>query len=109
MPEEKVINFNVGYLKVNFMGKLRLTQDRNVPKTVDIQQGGPVGTYGIIEDRDLYIKFDKPVMVKQLYMRLHKEPEESYKAIEANITGYKNESPIFSHRFHITYNGKNWT
>lgn len=53
MPEEKIVNFNVGYLKMNFKGKLRLTQDRdtttNIQRTRDLDN--PARSYGVIEDR----------------------------------------------------------
>jgi hypothetical protein len=110
MPEERVINFNVGFIKINFLGKLRLTQERNkaVSKKA-IKNEPPLATYGIIEDRDLYIKFDKPVVIKQLFMRPHKEPEDKFKLVELNINGYLHEHPEFSHKFHINYNNREWT
>lgn len=46
MPEEKIVNFNVGYLKFNFKGKLRLTHDRS-----SSYDNPPAKTYGIIEER----------------------------------------------------------
>ena len=46
MPEEKIINFNVGYLKINFKGKLRLSHDKS-----SSYDSPPAKTYGIIEER----------------------------------------------------------
>jgi hypothetical protein len=57
MPEEKVINYNVGYIKLNFIGKLRLTTDRanisnNKISKLDTSTG-PSKTYGVIEDKGI--------------------------------------------------------
>ena len=46
MPEEKIVNFNVGYLKFNFKGKLRLSHDKS-----SSYDNPPAKTYGIIEER----------------------------------------------------------
>jgi hypothetical protein len=46
MPEEKIVNFNVGYLKMNFKGKLRLSFDKATS-----YDNPPAKTYGIIEER----------------------------------------------------------
>jgi hypothetical protein len=112
MPEEKVINFNVGFLKLNFLGKLRLTQDRETNKKGNkikvVDSDGPSTTYGVIEDRDLYIKFDKPVVVKYLYIRPHSEPKDKIQTIDANIFGYLNEEIQFTQRHHLTYS-KKWS
>ncbi len=54
MPEEKIINFNVGYLKLNFKGKLRLTQDKLQIKQTHYHTDGislPTQTYGVVEER----------------------------------------------------------
>jgi hypothetical protein len=112
MPEEKIINFNVGYLKLNFKGKLRLTADReksnnNVDKVAI--SDGPSNTYGVVEDRDLFIKFDKPVVVKYLYIRAHdygRDTSYKYKNNEMNISGYKKEQMIFSTR--MNFHDHNW-
>ena len=48
MPEEKIVNFNVGYLKMNFKGKLRLSHDKT-----SSYDNPPAKTYGIIEDRGI--------------------------------------------------------
>jgi hypothetical protein len=56
MPEEKIIKLNVGFIKLNFVGKLRLTADR----TNKISNGNnnrlddsnsPSKTYGVIENK----------------------------------------------------------
>lgn len=50
MPEEKIVNFNVGYLKLNFKGKLRLTADRaNKLHNKINNSDSPSKTYGVIE------------------------------------------------------------
>lgn len=74
MPEEKVINFNVGFIKLNFLGKLRLTAERSQTKNVytnQIVNDYPSKTFGVTEERDLLIKSDKPLIVKHLFIRPH--------------------------------------
>ena len=57
MPEEKIVNFNVGYLKFNFKGKLRLSHDKS-----SSYDNPPAKTYGIIEERGtIYI------LIRSLY------------------------------------------
>lgn len=110
MPEERLVNFNVGYLKLNFKGKLRLTADRdgNLVEFVH-STDGPQNSYGVIEDRDLFIKIDKPVLLKYLYVRPHlKDQEMRYKMKEIEITGYKNEHLVFSTKTHMMIGSKNW-
>ena len=52
MPEEKVISFNVGYLKLTFKGTLRITQDRINGRGVKIDKNSPPnGAYGVVEKR----------------------------------------------------------
>lgn len=46
MPEEKIVNFNVGYLKMNFKGKLRLSHEK-----LSSYDNPPAKTFGIIEER----------------------------------------------------------
>lgn len=110
MPEEKIINFNVGYIKLNFKGKLRLTQDRE--KTIKSAKGIdqiPTATYGVIEDRDLYIKFDKPVIIKYFYIRPHFSTHENkYKNYEMTAIGYKNERESFVQRMYMIPNNREW-
>jgi len=110
MPEEKIVNFNVGYIKLNFKGKLRLTQDKDNmmksgAKNVD---GYPAATYGVIEDRDLFIKFDKPVIIKHLYIRPHYTKETKYRTQEMSVVGYKNEQVVFSTKMHLVANNRDW-
>lgn len=45
MPEEKVIQFQVGHLRMNFNGKLRLTRQDDSFDRLD----GPRGTYGVVD------------------------------------------------------------
>ncbi len=110
MPEEKIINFNVGYLKLNFKGKLRLTQEKEkVIKSNKPIESGPSGTYGVIEDRDLFIKFDKPVMIKHFYIRPHfATTETKYKNFEMTAIGYKNERESFVQRMYLIPNNREW-
>jgi hypothetical protein len=111
MPEEKIINFNTGYLKINFKGKLRLTQEKeNILKTGNKQiETGPQSTYGVIEDRDLFIKFDKPVVIKYFYIRPHFFIKDNrVKAAEMNVAGYKNEKVVFSTKMHLMSNTREW-
>jgi hypothetical protein len=109
MPEEKIINFNVGYLKLNFKGKLRLTQDKEkIMKSGKIVEG-PSGTYGVIEDRDLYIKFDKPVIVKHFYIRPHFSTiENKYKNYEMTVVGYRNEKEVMQTKMYLMPNNREW-
>lgn len=110
MPEEKIINFNVGYLKLNFRGKLRLTQDKEkIMKSGKTGDNGPTGTYGVIEDRDLYIKFDKPVIIKYLYIRPHFSTiENKYKNYEMTLDGYRNEKEVMHTKMYLMPNNREW-
>jgi hypothetical protein len=97
MPEEKLIHFNVGHLKLNFKGKLRLTMDRNnKQKKTDTKPSidSPAKTYGVTEEEDLYIKFDKPVYIKSLYIRLHKSEVNIHKNEKIYVVGYKNNKEV---------------
>jgi hypothetical protein len=109
MPEEKVVNFNVGYLKLNFKGKLRLTQDKEKIMKPNKNIEGPTGTYGVVEDRDLFIKFDKPVTIKHIYLRPHfSTPENKFKNYEMNLSGYRNEKEVFHSRSQLMPNNREW-
>jgi hypothetical protein len=55
---------------------------------------------------DLFIKLDKPVIVKYLFVRLHNEAENN-KYQEITITGYLNENIEYSYKTNATYN-KQW-
>jgi hypothetical protein len=50
MPEEKIVQFNIGFIKLNFKGKLRITADRDDMKPVDVNNP-PVRSYGVVEER----------------------------------------------------------
>lgn len=50
MPEEKVVNFNIGFIKINFIGKLRVTMDRGDDLPVDLNKP-PYRSYGVVEDK----------------------------------------------------------
>ena len=52
MPIEKLISFNVGYLKLNFKGgKLRVTQERvNGKPLALVKKNSPYGAHGVIEE-----------------------------------------------------------
>ncbi len=47
MQEEKVVHFNVGYIKLTFIGKLRLTQENKLKTGKD----QPSKTYGVVDDK----------------------------------------------------------
>ena len=47
MQEEKVVHFNVGYIKLTFLGKLRLTQEKKAKSSKE----APFKTYGVVEDQ----------------------------------------------------------
>jgi hypothetical protein len=110
MPEEKIVNFNVGYLKINFKGKLRLSHDKDTS-----YDNPPAKTYGIIEERgiltikslDLYMKFDKPVIIKYLYLRPHKVSN-VHRQYTIEISGYKNEQMVFSMRENAFLAPRQW-
>jgi len=89
MPEEKIVNFNVGYIKIAFKGKLRLTLDKT-----STYENPPAKTFGVIEERDLTLKFDKPVFLRYLYLRPHKPVEKQSKYI-VEVKGLKSEQSIF--------------
>jgi hypothetical protein len=113
MPEEKVVNFNVGYLKLSFKGKLRLTQDRNTKANPhQITHDGPSKTYGVIEERDLYLKFDKPVLIKYFYIRKRPENvpavENKYKQYEMSVAGYLKEKKVYEKKVMMPVR-KEWT
>jgi hypothetical protein len=106
MPDERVINFNVGYLKLNFKGKLRLTadRDRNRMALGEKIPDGPKDSYGIIEDRDLIIKFDKPVIIKHFFIRPHRgvhEETDIYIGPPAKIVGYRYDIEIVTSNLNI--------
>jgi hypothetical protein len=109
MPDEKLIHFNLGFLKLNFIGKLRLTQNRDKTQNKPEIKSGidtPMNTYGIVEE-DLYIKFDKPVYIKNIYARLHKADDLfNDKPQENNIVGYRKDKEIISAK--LDSNNYNW-
>jgi hypothetical protein len=110
MPEEKVIHFNVGHLKMNFRGKLRLTQNvYHDDIKADFKSGmdTPAKTYGVVEE-DLTIKFDKPVYVKQLYIRPHVSDDLLYETrVDKNyITGSRYNKEVFINK--IFTDGNSW-
>lgn len=50
LAEEKVVSFNVGKIKMNFRGKLRITQERKDGKPIPYNKAkSPYSTYGVIE------------------------------------------------------------
>jgi len=54
MPEEKIIQFsNIGLIKLNFRGKLRITSDRDNKTPIDVNNP-PNRSYGVVEDRGNY-------------------------------------------------------
>lgn len=67
MPEEKLIKFNIGHLKLNFRGgKLMVTQERINGKAVETnKQIPPNGAFGVIKDDGkffvLFFRFDDRV------------------------------------------------
>jgi hypothetical protein len=51
MPEERVVNFNIGYLKLNFKGKLRLTVDKERSGIIKASMDSPSKTFGVVEEK----------------------------------------------------------
>jgi len=114
MPEEKIINFNVGYLKINFKGKLRLTADRESKKIVhknpNVLDGFPGNTYGVVEERDLIIKFDKPVIIKHVFVRAHQIDKTGKNNMsQMNFEGYRKDALVYSTKMRFSYMDKEWT
>ena len=55
MPDEKIVTFNIGKLKMNFIGKLKITQDREDGKALPINKNvAPYSPYGIIESESKF-------------------------------------------------------
>ncbi len=116
MPAERLLNFSVGSLRLNFIGKLRLTSDRenlNSPHIITPKQDGPNQTYGVVEDTNLVITFDKPVVLHYMYIRPHYTPKESERnrslLFEMELKGYSNEKMVFKMTKPVSYNNKAWT
>lgn len=56
MSEEKIVKFNIGYLKINFTGKLRITQPRTNGKADPVERSKiPNGAYGIVESDGKFV------------------------------------------------------
>ena len=108
MPEEKLINFNIGYLKLKFKGLLRITMDRGVK--IPLKEGEPKLSYGVVEKQNLFLSIDKPVMVKHLFIRANGNSfkDTSSKAIEITITGMKNDVKIWESRKIMNKEGREW-
>lgn len=53
MPEEKIVQFNIGFIKLNFRGKLRITADRDDKTPVDPNHP-PYRSYGVVEEKGIY-------------------------------------------------------
>jgi len=58
MPEEKIVQFNIGFIKLNFKGKLRITADRDIKNHVDVNNP-PYRSYGVVEERGNILRFFK--------------------------------------------------
>jgi hypothetical protein len=73
LPEEILTNFEFGYIKLTFIGKLLITKD-NLPKIPNMKNNPdyPSGPYGIIESEELVIKFHKPMYFISVYARKSK-------------------------------------
>ena len=50
MPEEKIVQFNIAFIKLTFKGKLRITADRENKDPVDLNNP-PFRSYGVVEER----------------------------------------------------------
>ena len=50
MPEEKIVQFNIGFIKINFIGKFRITMDRKDELRVDINNP-PYRSFGVVEEK----------------------------------------------------------
>ena len=56
---------------------------------------------------DLFIKFDKPVLIKYLYLRPHKTTN-THAQYSFDVIGYKNEQVIFTIRENAILAHKQW-
>lgn len=116
MPQERTINFAVGSIKINFIGKLRLTSDRtnkvDSKKIITPKKDGPNQTFGVIEDKDLIIKFDKPVLIHYIYVRPHQQAnlkeENKYKLFDLEITGFSKDKMVFRTTSSLIYQNDQW-
>ena len=113
MPRERLIHFSIGYLKLNFIGKLRLTQNRNENEhsnKIFQSQDGPSKTYGVIEDKDFFIKFDKPVLIKYFNIRPRiLNTEYKFRLREMIVNGYRNNQIVFRSNYRMIENNREWT
>lgn len=86
MPEEKVVNFKTGYIKLSFLGKLRL-RNLNEKNPNDKKEIEPQLTFGVIEGKELIIKSHQPFTFNYVYIRL---PEGVKEKTKISIAGYSN-------------------
>ncbi len=108
MPEEKLINFNVGYLKLQFKGVLRITIDRDNLHAKN--EDGPNLAYGIVEKHDLLFKIDKPVIAKSFYIRPNVKAHKSstVRAIEFGVMGLKGDMRVWESRKITNIDSREW-
>lgn len=104
MPSEMVVPYNDFYLILNFIGKIRLTTDHITKQTDDI----PNLTYGIIEETEIEIIFNRPLIMKHIYVRKHKDKDNN-KNNEGvfTLTGYNNNKVVYVENEPITID--KWT
>ena len=109
MPEEKVINFNVGFLKLQFQGTLRITMDRNDTKATK-KEDGPSLAYSVVDNTDLVFKVDKPFILKYFYIRPNVEyhKNSSLKAVQFSVIGMKNGVKIFEAKKIANKDSREW-
>jgi hypothetical protein len=109
MPEEKIINYKVGYLKLRFQGTLRITINRDKNKPVVMQVDEPNQAYGVVEKNDLTFKIDKPVTVKYFFIRPNKEFHKNKSgSAELEIKGYYNDVIIFDIKKYLKKDLNDW-
>jgi len=113
MPEEKVINFNVGFLKLQFKGVFRITMDRmdkTKTKKQPMKEGEPNLAYGVVEKKDLYFRIDKPILLKHFFIRPNQEyhRDSKTKGIEINVIGLRNDVKVFENKKILNRDSRDW-
>lgn len=100
MPSEMVVPYNNFYLILNFVGKIRLTSDHSAQESDDI----PSLTYGVVEETDIEIRFNRPLLMIHIYVRKPKDNDNNSNGNEGffNLTGYIKTQIVYVKHEQIT-------
>lgn len=93
MPEELNTEYDKGHILLKFKGKLRLTQKGQITPKEQVDENNeeiPSGPYGIIEGKEVEVSFEKPSVVKSLFIKKNTNSKED----EFKIVGIKGEKEI---------------